>query len=174
MGRLSSPYRLYTDIDAVLSIDPHKVEHPNPPDTYCGPASRKGPRPLESDFDEADFVDEFEGPELQYQNIEVGDSMRITETYLEVLEAVQQRSLAKIENIWIETIEPMKQSKFPYNGRKRRKAAVEKHEANRDGESTKPGWWPEGVIHREPDHIGKPGQLNRTCREPLLTRQQTE
>lgn len=55
--------------------------------------------------------------------------------------ALQQATCKLVVKNWIKVIEPKKQMKFPYN----------------KGEDLKPQWWPEGVRHREPDHLSKQG-----------------
>lgn len=55
---------------------------------------------------------------------------------------LQQDVCKLIVKAWIKVIEPKKQNKFPYN----------------KGDSFKPEWWPEGVRHREPDHLHKQGK----------------
>ena len=57
--------------------------------------------------------------------------------------ALQQATCKLVVKAWIKVIEPKKQMKFPYN----------------KGEDLKPVWWPEGVRHREPDHLSKTGEL---------------
>lgn len=56
--------------------------------------------------------------------------------------ALQQQTCKLVVKAWIKVIEPKKQTKFPYN----------------KGEEQKPTWWPEGVRHREPDHLSKTGE----------------
>lgn len=56
--------------------------------------------------------------------------------------ALQQATCKLVVKAWIKVIEPKKQMKFPYN----------------KGEDLKPQWWPEGVRHREPDHLSKTGE----------------
>lgn len=56
--------------------------------------------------------------------------------------ALQQHTCKLVVKAWIKVIEPKKQMKFPYN----------------KGEELKPAWWPEGVRHREPDHLSKTGE----------------
>jgi hypothetical protein len=38
-----------------------------------------------------------------------------------------------------------------------------KHPYNQ-GEESKPDWWPPGVIHKEPDHLRKPGMSSLSIR----------
>lgn len=56
--------------------------------------------------------------------------------------ALQQATCKLVVKAWIKVIEPKKQMKYPYN----------------KGEELKPAWWPEGVRHREPDHLSKSGE----------------
>ena len=53
---------------------------------------------------------------------------------------LQQVMCKMIAKEWIKVIEPKKQTRFPYN----------------KGEAGRPGWWPAGVRHKEPDHLMKP------------------
>jgi hypothetical protein len=61
--------------------------------------------------------------------------------YIARFAALQQATCKLVVKNWIKVIEPKKQMKFPYN----------------KGEDLKPQWWPEGVRHREPDHLSKQG-----------------
>ncbi|KAA1114390.1 hypothetical protein PGT21_006923 [Puccinia graminis f. sp. tritici] len=56
---------------------------------------------------------------------------------------LQQNTCKLVCKAWIKVIEPKKQRKFPY----------------RSGETSKPDWWPRGVVHREPDHLLKPDRI---------------
>ncbi|ORX39933.1 hypothetical protein BD324DRAFT_244629 [Kockovaella imperatae] len=70
--------------------------------------------------------------------------------------ALQQATCKLVVKAWIKVIEPKKQMKFPYN----------------KGEELKPLWWPEGVRHREPDHLSKTERLTlltSIVRSPLVT-----
>ncbi|CEH12707.1 Protein of unknown function DUF2841 [Ceraceosorus bombacis] len=53
---------------------------------------------------------------------------------------LQQGMCKTVAKAWIKIIEPKKQTRCPYN----------------KGEEGKPTWWPEGVRHKEPDHLMKP------------------
>ncbi|PWN23042.1 hypothetical protein BCV69DRAFT_106245 [Microstroma glucosiphilum] len=53
---------------------------------------------------------------------------------------MQQGMCKTVAKAWIKIIEPKKQTRCPYN----------------KGEEGKPDWWPEGVRHKEPDHLMKP------------------
>ncbi len=68
--------------------------------------------------------------------------------------AVQQVSCRVIAKEWIKTIHPKKQSTHPYNGKNTRTGEPG------DPSDTKPPYWPEDVIHKEPDHINKEGAKN--------------
>ena len=67
---------------------------------------------------------------------------QLDEYYTNRFEAMQQNTCKLVVKQWIKIIEPKKQMKFPYNG----------------GEGARPTWWPEGVKHREPDHLSKTGR----------------
>lgn len=57
----------------------------------------------------------------------------------ELFEDLQQTHCKSIAKCWIKEIEPSKQLTYPY----------------KNGEVLRPPWWPEDVLHREPDHIKK-------------------
>ncbi|WVR05195.1 hypothetical protein IAU60_002207 [Kwoniella sp. DSM 27419] len=59
--------------------------------------------------------------------------------YMDRFTNLQQQTCKLVVKAWIKIIEPKKQMKYPYN----------------KGEETKPSWWPQGVKHREPDHLPK-------------------
>lgn len=67
-----------------------------------------------------------------------------------------------IAKSYIKLVEPRKQVHFPYNGRK----VISGVSQRVDPELTKPEWWPDGVEHREPDHLQKPG--TRVHRQSFL------
>ncbi|EIW69431.1 hypothetical protein TREMEDRAFT_71620 [Tremella mesenterica DSM 1558] len=70
--------------------------------------------------------------------------------------ALQQATCKLVVKAWIKVIEPKKQMKFPYN----------------KGEEYRPAWWPEGVKHREPDHLSKQERLvllSSIIRSPLIS-----
>lgn len=61
--------------------------------------------------------------------------------FFELRFAQMQQGMCKtIAKAWIKIIEPKKQTRCPYN----------------KGEEGKPEWWPDGVRHKEPDHLMKP------------------
>lgn len=62
--------------------------------------------------------------------------------YSQRFSALQQATCKLVTKAWIKIIEPKKQMRFPY----------------KNGEGLKPTWWPEGVRHREPDHLSKTGE----------------
>jgi len=66
----------------------------------------------------------------------------VDEYYASRFTTLQQATCKLVVKAWIKVIEPKKQMKFPYN----------------KGEDLKPAWWPEGVRHREPDHLSKTGR----------------
>lgn len=56
---------------------------------------------------------------------------------------LRQLPCKQISKCWIKVVEPKKKAHYPYTL----------------GERSKPSWWPEGVEHREPDHLQKPDRL---------------
>ncbi|KAF3930162.1 hypothetical protein ABW19_dt0209685 [Dactylella cylindrospora] len=56
---------------------------------------------------------------------------------------IQQLSCKTVAKCWIKVVEPKKQSHSPYNG----------------GNATRPWWWPQNVLHKEPDHLLKDGRI---------------
>lgn len=80
----------------------------------------------------------------------------VDEYYTTRFSALQQATCKLVVKAWIKVIEPKKQMKFPYN----------------KGEDLKPAWWPEGVRHREPDHLSKTERLTLLAsivRSPLIS-----
>ena len=69
----------------------------------------------------------------------------IDDYYVSRFAGLQQATCKLVVKAWIKVIEPKKQMKFPYN----------------KGEDLRPAWWPEGVRHREPDHLSKTGESHR-------------
>jgi len=69
------------------------------------------------------------------------DNLAARTAFLELRFSQLQQGMCKtVAKAWIKIIEPKKQTRCPYN----------------KGEEGKPGWWPEGVRHKEPDHLMKP------------------
>ncbi|KAJ5477618.1 hypothetical protein N7530_003127 [Penicillium desertorum] len=71
--------------------------------------------------------------------------------YEKIFQNLQQTNCRIIAKAYIKLVEPRKQVNYPYNGRK----IVEGRTQQLDPEATKPPWWPQGVSHREPDHLPK-------------------
>lgn len=68
-------------------------------------------------------------------------NMAARTAFLELRFSQLQQGMCKtVSKAWIKIIEPKKQTRCPYN----------------KGEEGKPDWWPEGVRHKEPDHLMKP------------------
>lgn len=59
-------------------------------------------------------------------------------------EEFQQIPCKLLAKGWIKVIEPKKQSTYPY----------------KNGNNSKPYWWPAGCVHREPDHLKKDERIN--------------
>ncbi|KAF7590184.1 hypothetical protein BBP40_003157, partial [Aspergillus hancockii] len=71
--------------------------------------------------------------------------------YEKAFESLQQINCRILAKAYIKLVEPRKQVNYPYNGRK----IISGSSQQFDPELTKPGWWPSGVTHREPDHLLK-------------------
>ncbi|GAA5874146.1 hypothetical protein JCM1840_000366 [Sporobolomyces johnsonii] len=64
---------------------------------------------------------------------------QLTQWYTERFSDLCHKTDKTLCKVWIKVVEPAKQTRYPYQ----------------KGEETRPGWWPEGVRHKEPDHLGK-------------------
>lgn len=80
--------------------------------------------------------------------LRIRDTERVISYYKSALEDFQQSNCRIILKALIKFIEPRKRRRHPYNGG-----------STGDSEETKPEWWPSGVMHKEPDHLRKPGML---------------
>lgn len=69
----------------------------------------------------------------------INDTTAFREAISYKLMDLQQAVLKRLSKGWIQAICPKKQANYPYN----------------KGQSAAPPWWPEGVLHREPDHLDK-------------------
>lgn len=85
--------------------------------------------------------------------LRVGDREVLRQYYEKAFEDFQQLNCRVISKSYIKLVEPRKQVQFPYNGRKIISGVTQIV----DPEVTKPGWWPKGVVHKEPDHLLKRG-----------------
>jgi hypothetical protein len=85
--------------------------------------------------------------------LRVSDRNLLRQYYENAFENFQQLNCRAIAKTYIKLLEPRKQVSFPYNGRKVVSGIMQQV----DPELTKPGWWPAGIIHREPDHLLKSG-----------------
>ncbi|KAJ5538579.1 hypothetical protein N7494_008058 [Penicillium frequentans] len=75
--------------------------------------------------------------------------------YEKAFEDFQQLNCRAIAKSYIKLVEPRKQVHFPYNGRK----VIAGVSQRVNPELTKPGWWPQDVQHKEPDHLLKRDRL---------------
>lgn len=87
--------------------------------------------------------------------LRVGNRDLLRQYYEKAFEDFQQLNCRAIAKSYIKLVEPRKQVHFPYNGRK----VIAGVSQRVDPEMTKPGWWPAGVLHREPDHLLKRDRL---------------
>jgi hypothetical protein len=93
--------------------------------------------------------------------LRVGNRALLRRYYEKAFEDFQQLNCRAIAKSYVKLVEPRKQVHFPYNGR-RSIAGVTQTD---NPEHTKPGWWPAGVLHKEPDHLLKPGEYAKWCFE---------
>lgn len=89
--------------------------------------------------------------------IRVGDQAAMLTYYESAFHALQQTNCRMLAKAFVKAVEPRKQARYPYNGGKGPDGQ------KGDPESTKPSWWPDGVTHREPDHLKKPGPSTACC-----------
>ncbi|KAJ5917816.1 hypothetical protein N7454_010191 [Penicillium verhagenii] len=87
--------------------------------------------------------------------LRVGNSALLRRYYEKAFEDFQQLNCRAIAKSYIKLVEPRKQVHYPYNG----KRVIAGESQSHDPESTKPGWWPKGVLHKEPDHLLKRDRL---------------
>ncbi|KAJ5981907.1 hypothetical protein N7451_012007, partial [Penicillium sp. IBT 35674x] len=97
------------------------------------------------------------GPQLPLGGsaLRIGDQEFVRLYYEKAFEDLQQLNCRTIAKSWIRLVEPRKQIHFPYNGRK----VIAGVSQRIDPELTKPGCWPAGVVHREPDYLLKPDRV---------------
>jgi hypothetical protein len=85
--------------------------------------------------------------------IQLCDEEKIKAYYETALKQFQQLNCRQMAKAFIKFIEPRKQVKHPYNGGRPPPGAPPGEKG--DPEKTKPEWWPDGVVHKEPDHLKK-------------------
>lgn len=103
------------------------------------------------------------GPSIQRATLPIGQTKLLNTYYKRALEDFQQLNCRLIAKVFVKLVEPRKQVKFPYNGKRSLPGSsqvpgMDQAQAKSDPEKTKPGWWPEGVKHKEPDHLPKRGR----------------
>lgn len=85
--------------------------------------------------------------------LRIGNRDLLRRYYAKAFEEFQQLNCRSIAKSYIKLVEPRKQVHFPYNGR----TTIAGVPQRVNPEMTKPGWWPAGVVHKEPDHLLKQG-----------------
>ena len=81
------------------------------------------------------------------------DAKSLRQYYEKVFDSLQQVNCRILAKAYVRFVEPQKQVKYPYNGRKAVAGAMQQLSP----EESKPPWWPSQVRHREPDHLLKAG-----------------
>ncbi|CEL07243.1 hypothetical protein ASPCAL10406 [Aspergillus calidoustus] len=94
-------------------------------------------------------------PSLKRSTMRVGDTRLLRKYYEMAFENFQQVNCKVVAKAYIKLVEPRKQVNYPYNGRLNIAGSTEV----KNPEATKPKWWPSGVTHKEPDHLGKPERV---------------
>jgi hypothetical protein len=75
-------------------------------------------------------------------SIRISDDEMVKSWLKAKFDEIQQNVCKHLAKTWIKVVEPRKQTIHPY----------------KDGKETAPGWWPEEVRHKEPDHLDKKGK----------------
>ncbi|KAJ5971791.1 uncharacterized protein N7479_001709 [Penicillium vulpinum] len=83
--------------------------------------------------------------------LRIGDAQNIMSYYEGALKHFQQRNCSTVAKAFVKFIEPRKRILHPYNGRGSPRGSAPR--TTGDPEMTKPEWWPEDIIHKEPDHL---------------------
>ncbi|KAL4782053.1 hypothetical protein BJX76DRAFT_349670 [Aspergillus varians] len=94
-------------------------------------------------------------PTLKRSTLRVGQTKLLRAYYEKAFDCFQQLNCRVIAKAFVKLVEPRKQVMHPYNGRRTVAGTTQEH----DPEKTKPKWWPSGVTHKEPDHLGKPERI---------------
>ncbi|OJJ48271.1 hypothetical protein ASPZODRAFT_130232 [Penicilliopsis zonata CBS 506.65] len=92
------------------------------------------------------------GEDFDMVEMEIGNTDRLLAFYEDGLKRIQQTNCRVLAKAFIKHIEPKKQVKHPYNGRRPRGSPPG---TKGNPELTKPPWWAPGIMHKEPDHIQK-------------------
>jgi hypothetical protein len=92
---------------------------------------------------------------LKSRNIQVTDEDEVKQFYEDIMEEILHYPIKAFLKSWIKVIEPNKQRRWPYvnsDPQKRPKSVKPTPDGNME-----PPWWPENVMHKEPDHLNKLG-----------------
>ncbi|KAI9045598.1 DUF2841 domain-containing protein [Aspergillus affinis] len=90
-------------------------------------------------------------PAITWTPLRIGNKDLLRRYYEMAFENFQQLNCRAIAKAFVKLVEPRKQVNHPYNGRSTAAGMSQRV----DPELTKPQWWPEGIRHREPDHLLK-------------------
>lgn len=94
----------------------------------------------------------YDEQEAQHASYRVDAAAHWEQWFRDAFYALQQINCRTIAKEWIKAIHPKKQQECPYNG-KRPNISEWKDEV-----ATRPRYWPESVVHQEPDHLLKEGR----------------
>ena len=76
-------------------------------------------------------------------NLDLSDNSAVKEYVYVALQTLRQLPCKALAKMLIRIVEPKKKNKHPYKG----------------GIDSRPPWWPDYVIHKEPDHLPKEARL---------------
>jgi hypothetical protein len=88
--------------------------------------------------------------------VSLGNASLLRRYYEKVFDNLQQTNCRILAKVYVRLVEPRKQVKYPYNGRKTVSGITKQWSPD----ETKPPWWPSEVRHREPDHLHKVGKYS--------------
>jgi len=97
--------------------------------------------------------------EPQAARLSLKDAKSLRQYYEKVFDNLQQVNCRILAKAYVKFVEPQKQVKYPYNGRKAVAGVIQQLSP----EESKPPWWPSQVRHREPDHLLKAGNQTFRC-----------
>ncbi|KAJ5110332.1 hypothetical protein NUU61_001589, partial [Penicillium alfredii] len=142
LGETSSYYQSFTS--PTLESSPRRVRR------------RQGNAPSSSVSKESLSKQSFDGDDYSHGStnmapLRIGDTQKLLSYYKGALKHFRQLNCRIVAKAFIRFVEPRKQTRHPYNGRKPSDGSAPG--ATGDPEKTKPEWWPLGVMHKEPDHL---------------------
>lgn len=78
------------------------------------------------------------------KGIHISNNQETVDQLSDCFKELRQQACKSIAKAWVKAVEPKKQTAYPY----------------RNGDRSKPPWWPKGVRHKEPDHLKKSERIS--------------